>query len=159
MTTLRVGNDHFEAETLQNGRKIRIFHPGDTVSVCPKQGFTGVSDSKTRGKTDFLRYFKLTGVKSGFSVPFLMALHGPKCERGKKFLKRWGFLGVRAEESGRFTGEVLIYVNVFLKAGRVERMAFMTTNKGCPSCPCCRQKIKRQPRQLRQPRQQQKELF
>ena len=109
---------------------------------------------------DFLRYFKLTGVKQGFSGLFLMVLHGPKCERGKKILKRRGFLGVRTEESGRFTGDVLTRVNVFLKAGRVERMAFMTTNtKGCSKLSLLSSpKHKRQPRQLRQPRQQIKKV-
>ena len=53
----------FEAETPQNGRETRIFHPGDTVFDCPKQGFQGVSDSKTRGKVGFLRNIKLMDIK------------------------------------------------------------------------------------------------
>ena len=49
----------------------------------------------------------------------------------KKNLKRRGFLGVREEESGRFAGDFLTCINVFRRAGRVGRMAFMTTKKGC----------------------------
>ena len=36
-----------------------------------------------------------------------MALHGLKCERGKKILKRRGFLGVRTGKSGRFASLIL----------------------------------------------------
>ena len=101
----------FEAASPQNGLESWIFHPGDTFGGCPKQGFSGVADSKTRDKSGFLRNFKLTGVKLPVPDQFLMPPHGPKCERGKKNLKRWGFLGVRAGKSGRLTGLVLTCFN------------------------------------------------
>ena len=65
-----------------------------------------------RGKTGFLRNIKLTDVKYYLAVRFLMALHGLKCERGKKILKRWGFSGVRAEKSEHFADLNLTCVNV-----------------------------------------------
>ena len=55
-------------------------------------------DSKTRGKTGFLRNIKLIGVKSKVGSQFLMPVFRPLSERGKKILKRWGFLGVRKAE-------------------------------------------------------------
>lgn len=91
-----------EAASPQNGREVRIFHPGDTFGGCPKQGFSGVTDSKTRDKSGFLRNFKLTGVKPLVPDQFLMPPHGLKCERGKKILKRWGFSGVKMRETEFF---------------------------------------------------------
>ena len=51
-------------------------------------------------------------VKYRLADRFLMALHGLKCERGKKILKRWGFSGVRAEKSEHFSDLNLTCVNV-----------------------------------------------
>ena len=102
----------FEAASPQNGRESRIFHPGGTFGGCPKQGFSGVADSKTRDKSGFLRNFKLTGVKLPVPDQFLMPPHGPKCERGKKILKRWGFSGVRTRETEVFRADLLICFNI-----------------------------------------------
>ena len=101
----------FEATSPQNGREARNFHPGDTFRACPKQGFSRVSDSKTRGKMRFLRNIKLKEVKRRLRRHFLMALHGLKCERGKKILKRWGFLGVREAVNGCIRAENFAFVN------------------------------------------------
>ena len=95
------------------GRKTQNFHLDDTIYNCPKLVFSGLSDSKTRGKTGFLRNFWLTGVKYLFKSQFLKAPHGLKCERGKKILKRWGFLGVRMEKSGHFAMFDLTHINSF----------------------------------------------
>ena len=86
----------------QNGRKTRIFHPGNTLEVCPKQAFSRVSDSKTRGKSCFLRNIKLMCVNSCFASQFLMALHALKCERGKKFWNDGDFWGSGRPESDDF---------------------------------------------------------
>ena len=127
LTTFRGQTDHFQGSNWslsgvklttfriappQNGRETRIFHPGDTFAACPKQVFSRVSDCKTRGKTAFLRNIKLTDVKPTVESQFLMPLHGLKCVRGKKILKRWGFLGVRAGESGHLVALDLTCVNV-----------------------------------------------
>lgn len=53
----------FEAEALQNGCEAQHFHLGRTGVCCPKQGFSGASDSKTRDKTGYFRTFKLRDVK------------------------------------------------------------------------------------------------
>ena len=84
----------FEATSPQNGREARNFYPGDTFEACPKQVFSGVSDSKMRGKMQYLRNIKLKEVKRRLRRHFLMALHGLECERGKIILKPWGFLGL-----------------------------------------------------------------
>ena len=74
--------------------------------------FSEMLDCKTRGKTAFLRNIKLMDVKSRAESQFLMPLHGLKCERGKKILKRWGFLGVRTRGSGHLAGLNLTCVYV-----------------------------------------------
>ena len=86
-------------------------------------------DSKTRGKTGFLGNFKLTDVKHWDRRQFLMALHGPKCEREKKILKRWGFSGVTTGQNGQKQAEYLTVVNIFGAWGfRIEGGLFRREN-------------------------------
>lgn len=109
-----------ESASLWNGREVQNFHPGDTLPVCSKQGFSRVSDSKMRGKTSVLRNIKLMGVKNRLAVRFLMALHGLKCERGKIILKPWGFLGLEWANmvlQGLFSQHALTHSSALLLYG------------------------------------------
>ena len=122
-----------EQQVPQMGRKTQNFRPGNTFRACPKQGFLRVSDSKTSGKTDFLRIIKLTDVKQRLRRHFLTALHGLKCERGKKILKRRGFLGVRGEKNGHFRASKLTAVNTSIvhHASRKSPTPRLSENKLC----------------------------
>ena len=64
-----------------------------------------------RGKTAFLRNINLRCVKPWVRSPFLMPLHGLLCGRGKKILKRRGFLRVTTGKKRHLRVVLLTVVN------------------------------------------------
>lgn len=84
----------FSVKSLPDDCAAQGFHAILTLPACPKQGFSGVADSKLRGETGFSGNGKLMEISQGFPCQLPTAQHGLKCGRRKNFLKRWGFPGV-----------------------------------------------------------------
>lgn len=83
----------FSVKSLPDDCAAQGFHSILTLPACPRQGFSGVADSKLRGETGFSGNGKLMEISLGFPCQLPMAQHGLKCGRRKIFLEQWGFPG------------------------------------------------------------------
>ena len=75
----------WKAEALQDKRESLFLHSGTQCFICPQMAFSGISDSKTRGKAGIIGFCGLKLVDLHFQSSVLTVLHGCLCKR-KKFL-------------------------------------------------------------------------
>lgn len=83
----------FSVKSLPDDCAAQGFHAILTLPACPKQGFSGVADSKLRGETGFSGNGKLMEISQGYTVPIADGSARPQMRAQKNFSGTMGISG------------------------------------------------------------------
>lgn len=124
----------FSVKSLSDDCAAQGFHAILTLPACPKQGFSGVADSKLRGETGFSGNGKLMEISQGFACQLPTAQHGLKCGRRKIFWNDGDFRGSEWRNGGLW-GQILTSLNTRHR----QPLHFGGKEGGCepPAMPFC----------------------